>query len=226
MLCGACPTAPGRPGQGTRRRPTPPPTSLPSSTQRPSASAPTLSCAPSSRTRILPTTAYIGGPAEVAYFAQSAVLYEPHPLAASRPSCRAFPRRSSNPPSAPSWRSTRSPCPTQCSSTEDLAQRLGARAMPIEAKRRLADRRQRARRSPDAAQDYLGTLDASLGKSAEVSASKMRYQMDRLAPSGCDLRAEQRGQPEEARRGDDAASLSRGPSAGAGDRRRLVSCGE
>ena len=31
-----------------------------------------------------------------------------------------------------------------------------------------------------AAQVYLGTLDESLGKSAEVSGSKMRYQMDRL----------------------------------------------
>ena len=31
-----------------------------------------------------------------------------------------------------------------------------------------------------AAQEYLAALDASLGRSAEVSASKMRYQMDRL----------------------------------------------
>ena len=63
---------------------------------------------------------------------------------------------------------------------EELAQRLGARAMPIQAKRRLANAGNALDEALTAAQDYLGTLDASLGKSAEVSASKMRYQMDRL----------------------------------------------
>jgi bacillithiol synthase len=63
---------------------------------------------------------------------------------------------------------------------EELAQRLGARAMPIEAKRRLATAGNALDEALNAAHDYLGTLDESLGRSAEVSASKMRYQMDRL----------------------------------------------
>jgi bacillithiol synthase len=63
---------------------------------------------------------------------------------------------------------------------EELAQRLGARAMPIEAKRRLAAAGNALDEALVAAEEYLGTLDAGLGKSAEVSASKMRYQMDRL----------------------------------------------
>jgi uncharacterized protein YllA (UPF0747 family) len=63
---------------------------------------------------------------------------------------------------------------------EELAQRLGARAMPIEAKRRLAAAGNALDEALGAAEEYLGTLDAGLGKSAEVSASKMRYQMDRL----------------------------------------------
>ena len=52
--------------------------------------------------------------------------------------------------------------------------------MPIEAKRRLADAGNALDAALTAAQEYLGGLDASLGRAAEVSASKMRYQMDRL----------------------------------------------
>jgi hypothetical protein len=52
--------------------------------------------------------------------------------------------------------------------------------MPIEAKRRLASAGNALDEALTAAQDYLGSLDADLGRSAEVSASKMRYQMNRL----------------------------------------------
>jgi hypothetical protein len=64
--------------------------------------------------------------------------------------------------------------------TDELAQRLGARAMPIEAKRRLSAAGNALDDALTAAESYLGSLDPSLGKSAEVSASKMRYQMNRL----------------------------------------------
>jgi hypothetical protein len=63
---------------------------------------------------------------------------------------------------------------------EELAQRLGARAMPIEAKRRLAAAGTALDEALVAAEEYLGTLDAELGRSAGVSASKMGYQMGRL----------------------------------------------
>jgi hypothetical protein len=61
-----------------------------------------------------------------------------------------------------------------------LAQRLGARAMPIEAKRKLAAAGNALDDALTAAHSYLATLDAGLGRSSEVSASKMRYQMNRL----------------------------------------------
>jgi hypothetical protein len=70
--------------------------------------------------------------------------------------------------------------PDAMQSAEELAQRLGARAMPIEAKRRLAASGNALDEAITAAESYLGSLDPSLGRSAEVSASKMRYQMDRL----------------------------------------------
>jgi hypothetical protein len=52
--------------------------------------------------------------------------------------------------------------------------------MPIEAKRRLAAAGNALDEALTAAENYLGSLDPSLGRSAEVSGSKMRYQMDRL----------------------------------------------
>ena len=60
---------------------------------------------------LLPTLAAIGGPAEIAYFAQSQVLYQAI-LAAPRLCCHASAPRSSSPPSPKSWSSTSSRSPT------------------------------------------------------------------------------------------------------------------
>ncbi len=128
---------------------------------------------------ILPTSAYIGGPAEVAYFAQSAVIYQ-RSLGRITP---ILPRLSATliePAIGAIMAQHEVSLPDAMVPTEELAQRLGARAMPIEAKRRLAAAGNALDEALTAAEKYLGTLDPSLGKSAEVSASKMRYQMDRL----------------------------------------------
>jgi bacillithiol synthase len=128
---------------------------------------------------ILPTTAYIGGPAEVAYFAQSAVLYE-QVLGRVTP---ILPRMSATiiePSIAAVMQQHEVSLPDAFCALEELAQRLGARAMPIEAKKKLATAGNALDEAVTAAQNYMGTLDAGLGQAAEVSASKMRYQMDRL----------------------------------------------
>jgi len=128
---------------------------------------------------ILPTTAYVGGPAEVAYFAQSAVLYQ-QILGRITP---ILPRLSATliePAIGAIMAQHQISLPDALTSTEELAQRLGARAMPIEGKRRLAAAGNALDDALSAAHRYLATLDASLGRSAEVSASKMRYQMNRL----------------------------------------------
>lgn len=128
---------------------------------------------------ILPTTAYVGGPAEVAYFTQSAVLYE-RILGRITP---ILPRLSATliePAIGAVMAQHEISLPDAMQSTDELAQRLGARAMPIEAKRRLAAAGNALDDALTAAEGYLGSLDPSLGRSAEVSASKMRYQMDRL----------------------------------------------
>jgi bacillithiol biosynthesis cysteine-adding enzyme BshC len=132
---------------------------------------------------ILPTAAYVGGPAEVAYFAQSAVVYQ-QVLGRVTP---ILPRLSATliePAIGTVMAQHEVSLPDAMHTPDELAQRLGARAMPIEAKRRLAAAGNALDEALMAAQDYLGTLDASLGRSAEVSASKMRYQMGRLRRLG------------------------------------------
>jgi bacillithiol biosynthesis cysteine-adding enzyme BshC len=130
---------------------------------------------------ILPTTAYIGGPAEVAYFAQSAVLYQ-HILGRITP---ILPRLSATlvDPAIATVMDAHEVSlgdVLQARTAEELAQRLGARAMPIEGKRRLATAGNAMDDALKAAEAYLAALDPDLGRSAQVSGSKMRYQMDRL----------------------------------------------
>jgi bacillithiol biosynthesis cysteine-adding enzyme BshC len=128
---------------------------------------------------LLPTAAYVGGPAEIAYFAQSAVLYEAI-LGRITP---VLPRLSATllePAIAAVMDRDEVQLPDAMTTAEALAQRLGARAMPIEGKRKLAAVGNAMETELAALTEYLGGMDATLGRAAEVSASKMRYQMDRL----------------------------------------------
>ena len=128
---------------------------------------------------LLPTAAYVGGPAEIAYFAQSAVLYEAI-LGRITP---VLPRLSATllePSIAAVMDKDEVQLPDAINTAEELAQRLGARAMPIEGKRRLAAAGNALEKELEALREYLGGMDESLGRAAEVSASKMLYQMNRL----------------------------------------------
>ncbi|MGD0444770.1 MAG: bacillithiol biosynthesis cysteine-adding enzyme BshC [Edaphobacter sp.] len=128
---------------------------------------------------VLPTAAYVGGPAEIAYFAQSAVLYEAI-LGRITP---VLPRLSATllePSIAAVMDKDEVQLPDAMTTAEALAQRLGARAMPIEGKRKLAAVGNAMDAELSALTEYLAGMDASLGGAAEVSASKMRYQMNRL----------------------------------------------
>ncbi len=128
---------------------------------------------------LLPTAAYVGGPAEIAYFAQSEVLYAAI-LGGVTP---VLPRLSATLVERRVERmlerhelSVRQTWTT----TEDLALRLGARAMPIEAKQRLAAAGDAVGKELDALQEYAARVDDGLAHSAEVAANKIRYQRERL----------------------------------------------
>ena len=128
---------------------------------------------------VLPTAAYIGGPAEIAYFAQSAVLYDAI-LGRITP---VLPRLSATllePAIAAVMDKDEVQLPDAMTTAEELAQRLGARAMPIEGKRKLAAVGNALEAELSTLTEYLGGMDESLGRAAEVSSSKMLYQMNRL----------------------------------------------
>lgn len=128
---------------------------------------------------LLPTAAYVGGPAEIAYFAQCAVLYEAI-LGRITP---VLPRLSATllePSIAAVMDKDEVQLPDAMTTAEELARRLGARAMPIEGKRKLAAVGDAVEKELAALTEYLGGMDESLGRAAEVSGSKMLYQMNRL----------------------------------------------
>ncbi len=128
---------------------------------------------------LLPTAAYIGGPAEIAYFAQSAVLYE-RILGRLTP---VLPRLSATliePAIAAIMDKDEVQLPDAMTTADDLAQRLGARSMPIALKKKLSAVGNALDEELRALTEYLRGMDASLGASAETSGSKMLYQMNRL----------------------------------------------
>ncbi len=129
---------------------------------------------------LLPTAAYVGGPAEIAYFAQTAVLYE-RLLGRVTP---VLPRLSAtliDEPAAALLRHFELGLEDIFGAQPgELAQRMGARAMPVEGKRTLAAAGNALEQELDAVTGWMRRLDANLGRSADVAASKMRYQMNRL----------------------------------------------
>jgi bacillithiol biosynthesis cysteine-adding enzyme BshC len=130
---------------------------------------------------ILPTAAYVGGPAEIAYFAQSAVVYE-QILGRVTP---VVPRLSATlvEPAIAATLAAHEVSFAQileAKTSDALALRLGARAMPLEAKRKLAAAGNAMDTELTALTEYMTAVSADLGRAAGVSASKMRYQMARL----------------------------------------------
>jgi uncharacterized protein YllA (UPF0747 family) len=128
---------------------------------------------------ILPTAAYVGGPAEVAYFAQSAVAYEAI-LGRVTPVLSRLSATLIEPAIATVMARHEVSLPDAMSTAEELGQRLGARAMPIEGKRRLAAVGNAVDAELTALTEYMSAMDENLGRVAAVSGNKMRYQMNRL----------------------------------------------
>lgn len=129
---------------------------------------------------LLPTSTYIGGNAEIAYFAQSEVLYR-------RIIGRVTPIRPrlSATLIEPAIVELMKRYEIELSSlfgktVDDLAQRLGARALPIEGKRKLASAGNALDAELNELVAWMKSVDAGLGSSGERSASKMRYQMNRM----------------------------------------------
>lgn len=128
---------------------------------------------------LLPTSAYVGGPAEIAYFAQSQIVYE-RILGRVTPVLPRYSATVIEPALTKILHQHQLSLPDVFSSSNALAQLLGARTMPVEGKRKLAAAGNALERELQLLREWMHSLDQGLGHSADVAASKMLYQMNRL----------------------------------------------
>jgi len=127
------------------------------------------------------TSAQVGGPAEIAYLAQSRVLFE-RILGRQTPPIARFSATLIEPSIAKMLRRHELTL-EQVFAEENaasLAQRLAARSMPVETKLKLAAAGNALDAELDALVGWLQSQDTGLGQSADTAAGKMRYQMNRL----------------------------------------------
>lgn len=129
---------------------------------------------------VLPTAAYVGGPAEIAYFAQSQVLFQ----AILGRTTAVLPRLSATliEPAVDKLMAQHELSLADILQThpDELAHRLGARAIPIEGKKQLAATGNALNDELEALLAWTKSLDQGVARAAGVAASKMRYQMNRL----------------------------------------------
>jgi bacillithiol biosynthesis cysteine-adding enzyme BshC len=126
------------------------------------------------------TSLTIGGPAEVAYFAQSQVLFE-HILGRMTPVQARFSATLVEPDIAELLRRHELTLERVfAESLDGLTQLLAARALPIDGKRKLAAAGNALDAELTALLEWMHSMDAGLGRSGDTAAEKMRYQMNRL----------------------------------------------
>lgn len=129
---------------------------------------------------LLGTSLIIGGPAEIAYFAQSAVLYQ-RILGRTTAAEPRFSATLIEPPIGELLRKHELTIDRVFhESADSLAQLLAARSMPVEGKQKLSAAGKALDAELQPLLDYMKAMDTGLGRSAETAASKMRYQMNRL----------------------------------------------
>jgi bacillithiol biosynthesis cysteine-adding enzyme BshC len=165
---------------------------------------------------LLSTSAIIGGPAEVAYYAQSAVLYE-RILGRVTPALARFSATLVEPAIGELLRRHGLTLEKVFGeSTALLAHGLAAQAIPEEGKQRLAAAGAALEAELGPLTGWMKSLDAGLGRSAETAASKMRYQMSRLRRLAANFQLQR-----EARLGRDAEAISQAIYPGGGLQERL-----
>jgi bacillithiol synthase len=126
------------------------------------------------------TSAQAGGPAEIAYLAQSAVLFE-RILGRQTPVMARFSATLIEPQVGNLLRKHELGLEQVFQENAgELAQRLAARSMPPETKKKLAAAGNAMDAELTALVDWMQSQDKGLGQSAETGAGKIRYQMNRL----------------------------------------------
>jgi len=127
------------------------------------------------------TSEITGGPAEIAYWAQSAVLYKSI-LGRQTPVVPRFSATLIEPPIAKLLHKHDLSLEQIFAeeSAASFAQRLAARSMPPETRKKLAATGNALDAELNALVEWMQSQDKGLGESAETAAGKMRYQMNRI----------------------------------------------
>ncbi len=129
---------------------------------------------------LLSSTAVVGGPAEAAYFAQSAVLYE-RILGRQTPMLPRFSATLIEPAVGELLRRHELKLEQVFGEgSTPLAQLLAERAIPALGKKKLAEVGAALEEDLTPLVEWMRSMDEGLGRTAETAASKMRYQMSRL----------------------------------------------
>ncbi len=129
---------------------------------------------------LLSPSLVVGGPAEIAYFAQTGALYQ-RILGRITPAVPRFSATLIEPAIGELLRKHELTLDRVfAEDAASLAQLLAARALPPAAKTKLAAAGNALDAELTALLEWMRAEDAGLGRSAETAASKMRYQMNRL----------------------------------------------
>ena len=128
---------------------------------------------------LLPTAAYVGGPAELAYLAQSQVLYDK--LLGRRPV--AFPRAGFtllDERAAKRMRRYSLCLPSLFTNDQTLQATMSAQLVPAELRERLAATKQTVAVALDSLSAELGRFDVSLNGALSTSRRKIEYQLGKI----------------------------------------------
>ena len=128
---------------------------------------------------LLPTAAYVGGPAEVAYFAQAAVVYEKL-LGRVTPALARFAATLVEPKVAKLTENHRVRPQETFVGAEKFGELLAARNLPPDVEARFHTAQADLERAIGEMQQPLAQLDPTVAKAAEKSAAKMLYQFHRV----------------------------------------------
>ena len=129
---------------------------------------------------LLSTSELVGGPAEIAYFAQSSVLYE-RILGRVTPALPRFSATLIEPAIGDLLRQHNLTLEQVfAENPASLGQLLAARAIPTAGKRNLAAAELALDAELAPLLDWMHSLDEGLGRSGDTAAGKIRYQMSRL----------------------------------------------
>jgi bacillithiol biosynthesis cysteine-adding enzyme BshC len=128
---------------------------------------------------LLPTLAYVGGPAEVAYFAQAGVVYE-ELLRRTTPVLPRFSATIIEEKTRALLEKNRLSAPDVFQGPEALRELIGNRRLPVNLQHSFEQATAMVQNSMKAVRESIEQLDKTLIESAEHAESKMLYQITNL----------------------------------------------